>query len=182
MSKVAGVILSVALLAGCKKEPDPDAELRARYVKTLVDRADAGARFSLYDSDEVVFDDGWYNPGWYVPPSAKEGTFARPMREHALVRLRSHGRRPMRLVLDGIPQIEHVKGPIWLTVTVEGQHIGFFPVHGPLRAELEVPPEVLPESGWVDVALRASYVTFPPGDGRPISYRLFSLAWEPANR
>jgi hypothetical protein len=179
MTKTAGIILSLSLVVGCKKEPDPDAELRARYVKTLIDRADAGARFSLYDSDEVVFDDGWYNPGWFVPPSAKAGMFARPMREHALLRLRSHGRRPMRLVLDGIPQIEHDKGPVWLTVAIDGQHIGFFPVHGRLRAELDVPPEVLPESGWVDVGLQASYVTFPPGDGRPISYRLVSVAWEP---
>ncbi len=169
----------LSLLSGCHRETDPDAELRTRYVKGQIERSDAGARFSLYNSDEVIFDDGWYLPAWYVPPFSKAGSFARPMREHALLRLRSHGNQSMHLVLEGAPQIEHEKGPVWLTVTLNGKRLAFFPIHGQLRADLDVPAAMLAKKQWVDVSIQASYVTYAPGDGRLISYRLTSISWEP---
>ena len=168
------LVLSLIVMlasAACGRAPDPDAELRERYLRKTIADHDAGVRWSLYDNIDVTFDDGWHNVEY-----VKADRFARSMGERATVRLKAHGDRAMRLVLDGAPGLEGNRGPIWLTVTVDGQQVAYVALYGPYRLEIVVPRELLRSADWVNVALATSYSSWAPG-GRQVGYTLNSLSW-----
>jgi hypothetical protein len=161
------------MAVACSRAPDPDFELRTRYTERIIAERDAGVRWSLFDKEDVRFDDGWYDVDF------RNDRFVRSMAEHAVTRLRTRGDQPMRLTLEGAPNLDPRKGPVWLTITIDGQRLAFFPLYGRYRQELVVPAEMLRSTTWVDLAITASYASVSPGEGRPVAYSIHYLAWEP---
>ena len=168
------VMVSVLAAGACNNvAPDADAELRNRYIERVVAEHDAGVRMSLFDRSDVRFDDGWFEVEY------RSQRFARAMAEHSVLRLRSHGDQAMRLTLEGTPTIDPRKGPIWLTVTADGQRIAFFPIYGQYRAHFDVPAVMLRSTSWLDLAITASYAVAGPGDLHPTAYTLLYSSWAP---
>lgn len=177
-----GMVLALgpgfALVLGtmsCTRAPDPEAEVRARYVAQQAATADAGAVWHLTSNDEVFFDDGW------APmETGKDGVHGeawRWMGRTALLRLRTHS-TPMQLQITGWVPLHILGAPPMLTLRWKGNRVdAFLAPAGRFTRKLLVTEAMQAGSGFADFSVETSSVASERDDPRELGFALAEVRW-----
>jgi hypothetical protein len=176
--RAATVVGAAALLAlaGCKREPDPEAAVRARFVAATSLAADAGAALRLTSTDEVVFDDGWYP--LEAGKDGVHGDCLRWMRKSGLLRLRTHS-TAMKLTVTGWVPLDLLGAPPLLTFRWAGKRLDvLLAPGGPFTKELVVTREMQAGVAYGDFTIETSTVAHAPRDERALGFAATEIRWE----
>ena len=178
--RAASVFGAAALLAlaACKREPDPEAAVRARFVAEQSIAADAGAAWRLTATDEIVFDDGWY-----PLETGKDGVYGdcwRWMRKTGLLRLRTHT-TPMRVTVTGWVPLDLIGAPPLITLRWAGKRVDvFLAPPGRFTKEIVVTTAMQAGPAYGDFTLETSSAGVESHGGRTLGFALTELRWEVA--
>jgi hypothetical protein len=178
--RVARVFGAALLLApsACKREPDPEAAVRARFVAEQSIAADAGVAWRLTATDEIVFDDGWY-----PLETGKDGVHGdcwRWMRKTGLLRLRAHA-TPMKITVTGWVPLDLIGAPPLLTLRWAGKRVDvFLAPPGRFTKEVVVTPAMQAGPTYGDFTIETSSAGLERNGGRTLGFALAELRWEVA--
>lgn len=180
MPKTASAVALVAavLAAGCKGSPDPEAEIRAAWVREQAFAGDAGGAWYLTSNEEIFFDDGWF-PMEAEPFGDVHGKTWRWMGRASLLRLRAHD-TTMYLTIAGWVPIEVLKSPPLMTLRWNGARLeSFLAPRGHFVKIVVVTPEMQRGVTWGDFAMETSSTGQPSGDPRELGYAVNEVHWSP---
>lgn len=179
LRRIAGPALALLALSSCKREPDPEAAVRARFVARQAADADAGAAWRLTSSDEIFFDDGWA-PMETEKVAGVHGDAWRWMARSSLTRLRTHA-VPMKLELTGWVPMHILGAPPLLTLRFRGKRVEtFLAPAGHFTKKVAVSTEMQAGSTFADFTIETSTVASERDDPRELGYALAEIRWEEA--
>lgn len=173
------VLLALLALPACKREPDPEAEVRARFVARQALAADAGAVWRLTSSEEIFFDDGWW-PMETLPKDSIHGEAWRWMGRESLIRLRTHA-TPMKLTITGWVPFDLLGSVPLLTLRWKGKRIeAFLAPAGHFTKEVTVTEAMQAGSTYADFTIETTTTGHGPDDARELGFAAAEVRWEAA--
>lgn len=178
-SSIAAALLVSLAVASCRERaPDPEAEVRARFVKEHVFAADAGAAWRLTSNDEVFFDNGWY-PLETGKNFIYDNDVWRWMGRTSLLRLHTH-KVPMTLSLTGWVPLELVRAPPILTLRWRGRRVdAFVAPAGRFTRDVAITPAMQEGTTYADFAIETTTAA-READVRDLGFAVAEVRWEPA--
>jgi len=157
--------VALALL-GCTRGPPAEvtAEVARReaYAHAIAVDAGQGSAWSVSSRSEILFEEG-FSGVQYDPPDDFRAHGFRWTGQRARVRLKSHGDRPMHLLLYGWVNLKVTRTHPTLAVYVDGQLVGGAPPvddSGLWGIDTIVPASMLRDAKWVDLTLVVSAVAW----------------------
>jgi hypothetical protein len=173
-------LVSLLVVTACRgRSPQAEQEIarREEWVRKQAEIEDAGAAWFLTSTRDVHFEDGWY-PMEHEPTNDVRGRPWRWMGRTAMIKLRAHGGKPMRLTIAGGVPLDIVKANPIVTVTLDGQRLASDVAPGGLKWVIDVPPPMIASNKWVDLVISTSAWGFVRGDPRELGFSLETLRWE----
>jgi hypothetical protein len=175
---------------GCSRgdRPDPFADevaMREAYAKKTLFEADAGRAWNVSSTSEYQFEEGFtlilYEQGKdALGPTFREHAF-RWIGQTAHVRLKTHGKRNMKLSLRGWANEEAIRAKPVMNAFVDGVYVGTSGVieEGHYVIETIVPAWAL-KRPWVDLVIRTNAVGFHWGDIPELKVlNVYHFSWTP---
>ena len=177
----ARVALLGLVLASCG-ERDADTDARARWIGEQTAAHKLWVRQALNGSDEVAFEDGWYN----LENDPKAGGAWRWMTGRGVLRLRTKlGDAPapvdMQLVVFGwIPHENIGFRSQHMTFAANGHVLEEFdPPPESFEHAVEVPAALLSGGKYIDFVITVTNTTRPNGDWRDLGFATTGFHWKP---
>lgn len=177
MKRSLAFVALVLATASCKREPDPEHDIRFAYVKRLALTEDAGAAWRLTSNNEWIFDDGW------APLELERnvrGEAWRWMGRSSVLRMKNHD-RTMRLAVTGWVPLHVLGSPPTMTLRWNGYRVdSFIPPPGRFTREIKVAPEMQRGSAYSDLWIETSTTGSERNDPRELGFAVTALEWDPA--
>ena len=180
-SPFALVLLSLAACSS-RRAPTEEQVRRDAFVESLIAREHTGAAHGVSSRPDVRFEWGFSvieydattpgepkKPSDDDPPKLIRSRAYRWMGQHAVIRVKSHGDKPMHLKLTGWVSPHLLRTMPTVTLYVDGQYLAYtVPVSwGGYGIEVVVPREMLAGADWVTLDLQLSSIGWhwaePPG-------------------
>jgi len=187
------MLLPLAAVAGCSKgeKVDPYAdEVREReaFAKKLLVGADAGRALSVASRSDVQFEEGFGVLSFETDKEDGHPSFTnhafRWMGQNAHVRLKSHGQRPMKLVLVGWVHKKVVETQPTIHLYLDGVHVGSsasISPEGHYWIETIVPEWAIRRE-WLDLIVRTNAVAYHWADPPELKVlNIYRFEWTEAN-
>ncbi len=190
---VAAALLPVLAIIGCssRNKVDPYAdEVRERevFAKKLLLEADAGRALGVSSRSDVQFEEGFGMLSYEVDSEDGHPSFTnhafRWMGQNAHVRLKSHGQRPMKLVLVGWVHKKVVGTEPTINLYLDGVYIGSshsISPEGHYWIETIVPEWAI-QREWLDLVVRTTAVGYHWSDPPELKVvNIYRFEWTEAN-
>lgn len=189
----AALLFPIAIVVGCsnREKVDPYAdEVREReaFAKRLLSEADAGRAFGVSSRSDVQFEEGFGILSYEGDKEDGHPSFTnhafRWMGQNAHVRLKSHGARPMKLVLVGWVHKKVVGTEPTIHLYLDGVYVGSSKKIDPGgHYWLEtIVPEWAIRREWLDLVVRTTAVGYHWGDPPELKVlNVYRFEWTEAN-
>lgn len=181
----------VAMALGCSRGVDPYGEEvteREAFAKRTLIEADAGRALGVSSTSEIQFEEGFSILSY--EPDAKDGHASfrnhafRWMGQSAHVRLKSHGPRPMKLLVVGWMHHKVIGTRPVIHAFVDGVYIkSTEPIRSDGHYWLEARvPEWAIRRPWVDLTIRTTAVGYHWGDPPDLKVlNVYRFEWSEAD-
>jgi hypothetical protein len=177
----------VLLLGGCSRSDGADphaAEIATReaFAKRALEDAHAGRALGVSSTSEIQFEEG-FSILSYDPPDDFHNHAFRWMGQNAHIRLKSHGKRAMKLVVVGWTNEKVIRAKPVMNLFIDGQFIATTNEIRDGHYWIEtVVPEWVFRRPWVDLIIRTNAVGFHWGDPPELKVALvYRFGWTEAN-
>ncbi|MBX3204667.1 MAG: hypothetical protein KF764_06330 [Labilithrix sp.] len=193
--KLAVLLLmsAAAFTTGCSRRDtaDPYAGESARrdeFTRSALDAGGASRALGVSSSSEIRFEEGFGILSYELDAKDGHPSFAnhafRWMGQNAHVRLKTHGRRPMKLQVVGWAHLKVIGSQPVINVYIDGLYMGSTP---PIGGEghywiEQVIPEWALRRPWVDLVLRTTAVGYHWSDPPELKVlNVYRFGWTEAN-
>ncbi|MBX3260797.1 MAG: hypothetical protein KF782_14020, partial [Labilithrix sp.] len=195
--KVKRALLPVAaatsLVAGCSRgdAADPYAEEIARreaFTRAALDAGGASRALGVASTSEVRFEEGFGILSFELDKEDGHASFTnhafRWMGQNAHVRLKTHGKTPMKLQIVGWAHLKVIGAEPVISIYVDGLHLGSTePIGGEGHYWIErIVPEWALRRPWVDLVIRTTAVGYHWSDPPELKVlNVYRFGWTEAN-
>ena len=185
------VLLACAavLLTACSRRDGADpyaaeAVEREAFVRSALDAGGASRALGVASTWDIQFEEGFSILSYELDSKDGHADFKnhafRWMGQHAHVRLKSHGARPMRLIVAGWMHHKVVGTRPVINLFIDGIHLGST---NPIREDghywfEKVVPEWMIQRPWVDLVIQTTAVGFHWSDPPELRVlNVYKFAW-----
>ena len=158
-------------LAACKAPPDPERDVRDRYVETQVKAHDAGPMWLLASTTPLTFGRGFYG----IEAATDASDCWRWAAKDSEIRVRAKTDGPIRLRLRGRGGRIEIPNQL-ITVTVDGETRVRFDPGDEFSVDVTV-VESAKADAMYSVELHAANAFVRPNDSRELAFSLISVTW-----
>lgn len=174
-------LAAVPVLAGCSSKHGPRDEdvRREAYVRDLVAREGIKESFGVTSSPEVHYEWG-FSRIEYDPEYKFRSHAFRWFGQRAVIRLKSHGDKPMHLLITGWVDHEALRTKPTISLYLDGQFLSSATVeNGGFGIGGTIPREMLRKADWVTLNIDMSSVGWHWLDAPGLRVALVSsLEWK----